>query len=59
MRSVLEDLLLDIMYEIPSKDTICKVVIDEDFVNGKSTSPYTYKKVEEIKKPKKKTAKRA
>jgi len=32
LRSVLEEIMLDLMYEIPSKKTIAKVVINEDVV---------------------------
>ena len=34
LRSVVEDLLIPIMYDIPSDATITKVTIDEDTVNG-------------------------
>jgi len=36
LRSILEDALLDIMYEIPSMPDVSKVVIDDDVINGKS-----------------------
>lgn len=36
LRTILEDILLDIMYEIPSKNNIDKVVIDESVVSGLS-----------------------
>ncbi|MBP8987619.1 MAG: ATP-dependent Clp protease ATP-binding subunit ClpX, partial [Spirochaetes bacterium] len=32
LRSVLEEIMLDLMYEIPSKKTIAKVVINDDVV---------------------------
>lgn len=32
LRSVLEEIMLDLMYEIPSKKTIAKVIINEDVV---------------------------
>ena len=34
LRSVMENLLIPVMYEIPSDPTIIRVVIDEDTVNG-------------------------
>ena len=34
LRSVVEDLLIPIMFEIPSDPTIIRVTIDEDTVNG-------------------------
>ncbi len=36
LRSILEDALLDIMYELPSMKDVSKVVIDDDVINGKS-----------------------
>jgi len=36
LRSILEQVLLDIMYELPSMDSVDKVVIDEAVVTGKS-----------------------
>ncbi len=34
LRSILENLLLDTMYELPSQDNVQKVIIDADVVNG-------------------------
>jgi len=36
LRSILENVLLEIMYEIPSDDSVSKVVIDENVINGTS-----------------------
>jgi len=36
LRSIMESILLDTMYEIPSEPDVCKVVIDESVVNGES-----------------------
>ena len=36
LRSIMEGILLDTMYEIPSELDVCKVVIDESVVNGDS-----------------------
>jgi len=36
LRSIMEGILLDIMYGIPSEPDVCKVVIDESVVNGDS-----------------------
>ena len=36
LRSIMEEILLDTMYEIPSETDVCKVVIDESVVNGES-----------------------
>jgi len=35
LRSVVEDLLLDIMFKVPSMKNVQKVILTEDFVNGK------------------------
>lgn len=36
LRTILEDILLDVMYEIPSKNNINKVIIDESVIFGLS-----------------------
>lgn len=36
LRSILEDVMLDIMYEVPSNTDIHEVVITEDVINGKA-----------------------
>jgi len=36
LRSILEDALLDIMYELPSMTDVSKVVIDDDVIKGNS-----------------------
>ncbi|MFP6807530.1 MAG: ATP-dependent Clp protease ATP-binding subunit ClpX [Pseudomonadales bacterium] len=36
LRSILESVLLEVMYRIPSEDDVCKVVIDENVINGDS-----------------------
>ncbi len=36
LRSILESVLLDIMYELPSMEDVKKVVIDEDVIEGNS-----------------------
>jgi len=46
LRSILEQTLLDIMYELPSKDNIQKVVIDEGTVNGDSDPIIIYNPIE-------------
>jgi len=38
LRSILEQVMLDVMYEIPTNDKICKVLITHDSILGK-TSP--------------------
>ena len=39
LRTILENVLLDIMYDLPSMDGATKIVVDESVVNGE-TSPY-------------------
>lgn len=36
LRSILESVLLEVMYQIPSEEDVCKVVIDENVINGDS-----------------------
>ncbi|MDH5257894.1 MAG: ATP-dependent Clp protease ATP-binding subunit ClpX [Gammaproteobacteria bacterium] len=36
LRSILEEALLDIMYELPSMNDVSKVVVDEDVINEKT-----------------------
>lgn len=47
LRGIMEKLLLPLMYEIPSKKGIVKVIIDQDFVQGKAPAKFDYDKTEE------------
>ncbi|HRE41801.1 MAG TPA: ATP-dependent Clp protease ATP-binding subunit ClpX [Ignavibacteria bacterium] len=40
LRSILEDSMLDIMYEIPSKENVSRCVIDKDTIRGKKKAVY-------------------
>jgi ATP-dependent Clp protease ATP-binding subunit ClpX len=42
LRSILEDVLLNTMYDIPSADNVAKVVIDKSMVNGESEPLLVY-----------------
>ena len=42
LRTIVENVLLDTMYELPSNDNITKVVIDEGVINGKSDPILVY-----------------
>lgn len=42
LRSILEHVLLDLMYEIPSNKGVQKVIVDEASVNGESTPKLVY-----------------
>jgi ATP-dependent Clp protease ATP-binding subunit ClpX len=46
LRSILEGVLLDTMYEIPSQSEVSKVVIDESVIEGKSKPLYLYENSE-------------
>ncbi|MDH5299917.1 MAG: ATP-dependent Clp protease ATP-binding subunit ClpX [Gammaproteobacteria bacterium] len=48
LRSILENVLLDIMYELPSMDDVCKVVIDADVIEGKSEPLMIYKTKDKV-----------
>jgi ATP-dependent Clp protease ATP-binding subunit ClpX len=47
LRTILENVLLDTMYELPSMDDVSKVVVDEAVVNGE-TKPYVMYESEEM-----------
>ncbi|NBV75862.1 MAG: ATP-dependent Clp protease ATP-binding subunit ClpX [Methylococcaceae bacterium] len=42
LRTIVENVLLDTMYELPSNDKIAKVVIDENVIQGKSDPILVY-----------------
>jgi ATP-dependent Clp protease ATP-binding subunit ClpX len=46
LRSILENVLLDTMYELPSMDNVAKVIIDETVIEGKSKPLILYNSVE-------------
>ncbi|WP_076408574.1 ATP-dependent protease ATP-binding subunit ClpX [Shewanella sp. UCD-KL12] len=46
LRSIVEGILLDIMYDLPSADDVTKVVIDESVVKGESTPILIYENSE-------------
>ncbi len=50
LRSILENVLLDTMYDIPSSQHISKVVIDESVILGESEPLLVYKNPEELPK---------
>ncbi len=49
LRSILEAVLLDTMYQIPSLDNVSKVVIDESVIKGESEPMLVYHNVEKKK----------
>ncbi|HBC71322.1 MAG TPA: ATP-dependent Clp protease ATP-binding subunit ClpX, partial [Coxiellaceae bacterium] len=48
LRSILENLLLETMYQLPSQKNISKIIIDTEVVNGKKAPILVYN--EELKK---------
>jgi ATP-dependent Clp protease ATP-binding subunit ClpX len=49
LRSIMEGILLDSMYKIPSEDHVSKVVIDESVINGDSEPLFIYESTESAK----------
>ncbi|QJD58559.1 ATP-dependent Clp protease ATP-binding subunit ClpX [Pseudomonas sp. gcc21] len=49
LRSILENVLLDTMYDIPSAEHVSKVVIDENVINGDAKPLMIYESVEQPK----------
>jgi len=49
LRSILENVLLDTMYNIPSEEGVSKVVIDESSINGESEPIKIYESSESVK----------
>lgn len=43
LRAVMDELMLDIMYEVPGNEGITEVIIDEDVVKQKKTPIYIYR----------------
>ena len=42
LRAIMEEVLLNIMYEIPDKKGVSKVVIDDEVICGKKPAVYVY-----------------
>jgi ATP-dependent Clp protease ATP-binding subunit ClpX len=49
LRSILENVLLEVMYDIPSEDSVTKVVIDENVINGTSAPILIYENTDQPK----------
>ena len=47
LRSILENVLLDIMYRLPSETGVSKIVIDESVIQGESDPMMIYENVEQ------------
>ena len=48
LRAIIEKLLLDVMYEVPSIDNLHKVVVDESVVLEQSDPLFVYDKQDKI-----------
>ena len=46
LRSIIEKVLLNVMFEVPSIDNICKVVIDESVILDQGDPLYVFDKVD-------------
>jgi len=46
LRSIMESVLLDTMYRIPSEENVVKVVVDESVIKGESEPILVYENVE-------------
>ena len=42
LRSIIENVLLDTMFDLPSVDNVSKVVIDENVINGENSPILIY-----------------
>jgi ATP-dependent Clp protease ATP-binding subunit ClpX len=49
LRSILESVLLDTMYDLPSMDNVSKVVIDASVIKGDSAPILVYHNTEQLK----------
>ena len=49
LRSIMEGILLDSMYRIPSEDHVSKVVIDDTVIKGDSEPLFIYESTESAK----------
>ncbi|GAB6086521.1 ATP-dependent Clp protease ATP-binding subunit ClpX [Alkaliphilus crotonatoxidans] len=56
LRGIIEGILLDVMYDIPSEETIDKVIITKETVNEKAKPTILYKKAKAGKKKNEETA---
>ena len=49
LRSILESVLLEVMYKLPSEEEVTKVIVDENVINGASEPMLIYEKQEQQK----------
>ncbi len=48
LRSIMESVLLDIMYRIPSMDNVSKVIIDAAVIRGESEPLLMYENIKQV-----------
>ena len=48
LRSIIEKILLNVMYEVPSMDNICKVVIDESVIVDQADPLFVFDKMDRL-----------
>lgn len=48
LRSILESVLLDTMYDLPGSESVSKVVIDESVINGESSPMLIYENIDQV-----------
>lgn len=51
LRSITENLMMSIMYDVPSRGNVASVVIDADYVNGKSLPKLVEKEIVKLDSP--------
>ena len=51
LRSIMEGMMLNLMYEIPSREDIREVIVHKDCVNGKAKPEYVLKELVELDAP--------
>ena len=52
LRSIIENILMETMYKVPSEDSLNKVVIDASVVKGESEPLLVYEKLQKVKQAK-------
>ena len=50
LRSIMEEAMLEIMYDIPSEENICKCIITKDSILKKATPELIYKEKKPVSK---------
>ena len=56
LRAIMEDNLLELMYDIPDKKNVAEIVIDEKVINDKAEPKYILREEEKVSKADKKAS---